>query len=166
MMAADIIYQEVQPSGSRPLRRFFLITAVFLLVSSAASFFLNKLSSPVITGLFTGSVICFIGALVSFLRMVTQVRTDGIYVRYFPFQPSFQKFSWSDILDVYPRSFDALTEYGGWGIRITPFGKAYIISGNQGIQIVFHDKKRLLISTRQPDELMSAIHTVRDRNML
>jgi len=162
-MATPLLYEEWQPSGNSRLRRLFMISAIFFLLSAISSFFFNKFSFQIIAAFFIISLICIIGTLVSYMRLVTQVRTDGIYVSYFPIQPSFRKFAWADILDVYPRRFDPLSEYGGWGIRYGPFGSAYILSGNEGIQIVFHDKKRLLISTTHSDELMAAIQTARGR---
>ena len=80
-------------------------------------------------------------------RLVTQIRADGIYVRFPPLQPSFQRYRWEDIKEAYIREYKPLAEYGGWGIRFGLGGRAYNVSGTIGLQLVFHNGSRVLIGT-------------------
>jgi hypothetical protein len=50
-----------------------------------------------------------------------------------------------------------LKEYGGWGIRMGRNNKAYNVSGNIGIQIIFNDESKLLIGTNEPEEIANVL---------
>lgn len=93
-------------------------------------------------------------------RLETKIQTDGIYVRFFPFHSSFKHYSWDKIDRSYVRQYSPLREYGGWGIRIGTAGKAFNISGNQGLQLEFSDHGRLLIGTNKPEELNAALNKI------
>ncbi len=91
-----------------------------------------------------------------YVKLVTDVRTDGVYLRFFPL--------WSrtvplrDIVSYEARQYRPLREYGGWGIRFSPHKKrAYNMSGNQGVELTLADGTRLLIGSQRPEELASAI---------
>lgn len=92
-------------------------------------------------------------------RLDTQIRKDGIYVRFFPFHFSFRYYSWQRISKAFIRTYNPVTEYGGWGIRFGIFGKgkAFNVSGNQGLQLEFDNSKKLLIGTNKPIELAEAL---------
>lgn len=93
-------------------------------------------------------------------RMITEVHPGVLRVRVYPFR--WAKILLSDITDAEPRRYSALREYGGWGIRTSlKNGRAYNASGNQGIQLVMSDGRRVLIGTREPAQLMSALLTAR-----
>jgi hypothetical protein len=94
-----------------------------------------------------------------FLRLDTQIKKDGVYVRFSPFQRRFKYYNWNQIKRSYVRKYNPITEYGGWGLRAGIFGsgKAFNISGNQGLQLEFFNDKKLLIGTKKPDELAKAI---------
>ncbi|MCE5187335.1 MAG: DUF6141 family protein [Planctomycetaceae bacterium] len=91
------------------------------------------------------------------LTLETQVRSDGLYVRMFPLHLHFKKFALDEINEYYARQYKPLMEYGGWGIRYGSHGKAYNVSGNRGLQLVFKSGKKLLIGSQKPDELVEAI---------
>lgn len=94
-------------------------------------------------------------------RLVTEVRDDGIYIRFFPFHRGFAGFLWKEI-----ESFEALTyrpvrDYGGWGIRFSSRGKAYNVSGNRGLQLALGGGRsgQVLIGTQHPEELAMAVES-------
>jgi hypothetical protein len=47
--------------------------------------------------------------------------------------------------------------YYGWGIRLTPHGMLYNISGSNAVEILFVDGARVRIGTDEPDLLRQAI---------
>lgn len=94
------------------------------------------------------------------LKLVTEVRYDGLYIRFFPLQFHSHKISYEEIKTYEIRTYSALKEYGGYGIRYGKNGKAYNISGNRGVQFEFLDGKRLLIGTQRPEELIQTLDTV------
>lgn len=56
-------------------------------------------------------------------KLQTVIKTDGIYVRFFPIHIAFRKYSWDKLSKVYVRTYSPLAEYGGWGLRLGLFGK-------------------------------------------
>jgi hypothetical protein len=93
-------------------------------------------------------------------KLETQVCSDGLYVRFFPLHIDFKKFAFEDISEYYAREYRPLLEYGGWGIRYGFSGKAYNVSGKEGLQIIFKTGKKLLIGSQKPRELVAAINMV------
>ena len=101
-----------------------------------------------------------IGLLIWVSRLETEVRHDGLYIRYFPFHAHFRRFGAGDLSEYHARKYRPLIEYGGWGIRCGWKGRAYNVSGNQGVQLVFRNGKRLLIGSAKPSELETAIRSM------
>lgn len=96
------------------------------------------------------------------LRLDTQIKKDGIYLRFFPFHLSFRHYTWDNISKSFVRQYNPITEYGGWGLRLGLFGKgrAFTVSGNKGLQLEFFDRKKLLIGTGKPDELTETLKKI------
>ncbi len=97
------------------------------------------------------------------IRLITEVRLDGIYIRFFPFHFSSKKIAFQDLQSFEVRTYNALREYGGWGIRYGPQGKAYNVGGNRGVQLVLTDGKRILIGSQKPEEFLAAIQAEHGR---
>ena len=91
------------------------------------------------------------------MRLVTEVRADGIYLGFFPF--SSQKIMYTTIVGHRVREYRPIREYGGWGVRFNRSGRAYTVSGNLGVQLELSNGKGLLIGTQDPDEFLRAIGT-------
>jgi len=70
-----------------------------------------------------------------FLKLITEVRYDGLYICYFPLQFSFRKISWTELKKYEVRTYHPIREYGGYGIRMGKHGKAYNVSGHKGVQL-------------------------------
>lgn len=62
-----------------------------------------------------------------------------------------------NIVRAYPRVYDPIREYGGWGIRMGLRGRAFNMRGNNGVQLVLRSGTRLLIGSQRPEELAEAI---------
>jgi hypothetical protein len=98
-----------------------------------------------------------LSVLLYLFRLDTEISQEGISARLFPIHRKFRRFAWRDLAKIEVRQYKPLSEYGGWGIRIGRNGKAWNISGNQGIQLEFKDRKRLLIGTQNPEEVKVAL---------
>lgn len=92
-------------------------------------------------------------------RLETHIKRDGIYVRFFPFHIQFKHYPWSLITKSYVRQYAAIKEYGGWGIRVGIFrkGKAYNVSGYNGLQLEISNKSKLLIGTNKPQQIIETL---------
>lgn len=91
------------------------------------------------------------------VRLETEVRDDGVHVRFAPFQRRFRSWRFQEIAQMAPRSYAPLKEFGGWGVRVAASGTAYTVSGRTGIQLVLRTGRRVLIGTQQPDRFMAAV---------
>jgi hypothetical protein len=93
------------------------------------------------------------------MKLETQVREDGIYVKFFPIHLRFKKYDWEILRKAYVRRYSPIYEYGGWGIRLGLFGSgnAYNISGNKGLQLEIIGKSKLLIGTQKPEALQEVL---------
>lgn len=91
------------------------------------------------------------------LRLVTEIRADGIYLRFIPFHLRWQRLPFEELESCAARPYRPIVEYGGWGIRYGFKGKAYNVSGNRGVQLVFKNGRRLLIGSQRADELAALI---------
>lgn len=54
-------------------------------------------------------------------------------------------------------SYRPVEDYGGYGIRLTKRGRAYIASGDRGVRITFAKGGKILIGSQRPEELERAI---------
>ena len=104
-----------------------------------------------------------IAMLYVFVRgsLVTEVRSSGLYIRYFPFHFRFQQISLDGIESCRAVTYKPIREYGGWGIRSGRGKKAYNVSGNTGVEIVYKNGTQLLIGSRKHGQLESAIDSIR-----
>ena len=100
------------------------------------------------------------------LKLETEIRKDGIYVRFFPFHFSNRFYPLENISKSFVRQYNPILEYGGWGVRFgfAGKGKAFNVSGNQGLQLEFTDQKKLLIGTNKPEELENLLMQIRHLN--
>ena len=93
------------------------------------------------------------------LALTVEVKTDGIYYRFYPIQFSFRHIEWNGLSCAQSVTYRPLAEYGGWGIRYGRNGMAYNVSGSEGVMLIKKDGKQLLLGSQRSDELAMAIHT-------
>lgn len=100
------------------------------------------------------------------LKLITEIRQDGVYFLFFPFHFSFKKLPFKDIQSYEVRTYNPIRDYGGWGIRYGLTGKAYTTSGNQGILLKFTEGekiKTIMIGSKMPEKLSQAIRKAIER---
>lgn len=95
--------------------------------------------------------------LISRSRFEFMVNEYGISYRYWPFS-RLKTISWTQIDSAYLRKYDALGEYGGWGVKgrlwFKRKDKAYIFNDkNIGLQLEMNNGQRLLFSVSKNEEL-------------
>ena len=101
-----------------------------------------------------------------YARLITEVRSDGLHLRFVPFHLRGINIPFKSIATVEACKYNPIKEYGGWGIRRGPKGKAYNVIGNLGVKLDFVDGKRLLIGSQNPEELAQAISQMRDSDIV
>lgn len=105
----------------------------------------------IIAGIVT--LISVIGLTILFytMKLVVEIRKDGVYYRYPPMIQKFQKIDKDEIEQVEVREYKPITEYGGWGIKQSSkkFGKAYNVKGKIGLQLYLKNGKKVLFGSQR-----------------
>jgi hypothetical protein len=95
-----------------------------------------------------------------FVRLVTEVRTGGVFVRIWPFP--FKHIRLDGTTSIRSVTYRPLRDYGGWGYRIKlGTGKrALNARGDRGVLIEYAGGRSMLIGSQTPDRLLRAIETL------
>ncbi|WP_336000234.1 DUF6141 family protein [Halorientalis halophila] len=104
--------------------------------------------------------VVIMGAVYGFmwsLRLVSEVRDDGLYIRFAPLHRSFRRVPWTAIEFVEATTYRPLRDYGGWGIRWRPGAIAYNVRGSRGVFLTRPGDRDLLVGSQRPEELATAI---------
>jgi hypothetical protein len=110
--------------------------------------------------------VALIAIMFLFMKLKTRIDENGIQYQFSPFRLKYELLTWEDISKVYLRKYDAISEYGGWGIKFSFFGrksKSYTAKGNIGLQIELKNGNKVLIGTQKKDELQRAIDNYKSR---
>ena len=94
------------------------------------------------------------------LKLIIEVRSDGLYVRLFPFHIQYKQYLFKEISNYETLTYSPLKRFGGLGIRFNNKGEtAYNLNGKKGIELRLKHNK-VVIGTQKPDELNKAIDSV------
>jgi hypothetical protein len=158
----DSIFREQQKFSPWLRTGVFFSVAITVAVLAFAEARQGMIGQPSsILSLLAGILLMLaITALFWNLRLETEVRADGLYVRFFPFHLRYKKFTPQELSEHYARQYRPLLEYGGWGIKYGRKGWAYNVSGNMGVQLVFKNGKKLLIGSQKAQELAEAMNSI------
>jgi hypothetical protein len=131
------------------------VTGILIQLVGGVDFGDNPMSDA---ALIISSVLSILLTVLFFtFRLETEISTNGISVRFFPFHVKAKYFSWDIIKLSFIRKYSPILEYGGWGLRGVSSDKAFNVSGNMGLQIGFNDGKKLLIGTRKAREIETVL---------
>ncbi len=90
------------------------------------------------------------------IRLVTEVRPGELAVAMQGLWRE-RRISLDTIKSANVITYDPARDYGGYGIRTTRRGKAYIAGGNLGVRLKLDNGGTVVIGSSRPDELMAAI---------
>lgn len=96
-----------------------------------------------------------VALLFAFARLETEVRADGILVRFHGLWPT--RRIPLDSIDTYAARHYSIWDSGGWGVHLGLAGMTYNVSGNDGVQLRLKNGSRVLVGTQRPAEFVSAI---------
>lgn len=103
------------------------------------------------------AIVGVVAGLLYSLRLQTEVRDDGIYLKMWPLHWSFRQISWSEIERYEAEQYGPLGEFGGWGIRWAPGKMAYNVRGNQGVRIERMNGRTVVVGSQSVEEFVGAI---------
>lgn len=158
---SEIIFEEIQQFTKARVREFIKILMGIVFIALIISLALEKGRMTDYNRL----LIIFLPILLvaNFIlgsKLITQIRTDGIYVRFPPWQSKFSQYNWVDIAEVFVKDYKPMQEFMGWGIRYAPGKIGFIVSGNSCIEIVFKNGNRVLITSQRPGEVNEVLRRI------
>lgn len=160
----EVIFREVQRPNQFWLRVVILLSAIYIWYWFIQQIILDRPfgDNPApdkITILFWTIFGVLLPTLTfGIIKLVTEVRKDGLYIRFFPFHIKYKQFSFTNIQDYESINYSSLKRFGGWGIRVNFKGeRVYNISGNEGIVLKLKHEEIVIIGTKNPQELKEAL---------
>lgn len=167
MISSDkIIYREVQ----RPKQLW-----VFILISLNILFMWYWFIKQIILGVPVGNnsasdtftIVFWIifGVIIPFIyfilvKLIIEVRYDGLYIKFQPFHFKFQHFPTKYILRYEAITYSPLKRFGGWGIRYNSKNEtAYNMIGNKGIELKVKNDV-FVVGSQNPEELKESLDLI------
>jgi len=153
-----ILFEEVQRSGRLKHKWFYGIVALIFGLVLVLGYLSSRSNHGFTAFLWAGLVIFIFLQIFSLygFELVTQIRDDGIYVRFTPYQPSFERFAWEDIEEIHIRKFNPFKEYG-YGVRLTANGRGYTVPGDTGVYLVMRNQPPVMISTKCAEQIIETL---------
>ena len=153
-------------------QRFTQTWVIILLVISGLipvliifmSYLKNKEEQDLSNIFVTISITMLVSAVIFLFKLTTRIDQKGIHYQFFPFHLKFRSIKWNEIEKAYVRKYDAITEYGGWGLKGGFFwkkskGVAINVSGDIGIQLALKNGKKILIGTQLKEQANQVLET-------
>ena len=111
------------------------------------------------SGLLLFSVVIGLGLPLLFfnIKLKTRVSDKGLHYRFFPIHLREHLLSFDEIESCKARKYAPLKEFGGWGVRWGFEGKAYNVSGEEGLQLVLKNDLKILFGSQQAKALEKAM---------
>jgi len=89
----------------------------------------------------------------SMLRLEIKVTPENLVYRYWPLHVVNRTISRSSIRSAEAATYRPLRDFGGWGIRRGSLGKAYTISGKEGVWVTQTDGTAFLLGSQDATSL-------------
>lgn len=114
------------------------------------------------------SVIIIASCIIFLFKLQTRIDENGIHYKFFPFHIKYKHLKWNEIDEAYVRKYDALSEYGGWGLKGGALwkkskGVAINVFGDIGIQLILKNGKKLLIGTQKEHDAKTILATYKTK---
>lgn len=155
----------IESQQFRQLWVWGLLLLVLAAVSGGAFVAVKQQAAPTWSKALLGVATLLVLAVITLIyvaELKTEVKPDGLYVRFFPFHLSAVRIAPEELKAAEAMEYQPMRDYGGWGIRWSSAGKAYNIGGNRGVKLTFRDPKRkpLLIGSNHAEQLAAAIKSL------
>ena len=114
----------------------------------------------------TLSIIIVATSFIFLFKLKTRIDEKGIHYQFFPFHRKLKLILWTEIKSANIRKYDALSEYGGWGLKggfSRKRGRAINVKGDIGIQLELKNSKKLLIGTQKGTEVNQVLKTYQNK---
>jgi len=162
------IFKEEQRFGQLWIILLILISTLVALGVVIGVYLKNPDSFSVIELMLIISLTILLSRFIFFFKLITRIDEEGIHYKFFPFHLRFRVKKWNEINKAYVRTYNAFSEYGGWGIKGGTFwnkskGIAINVSGDIGIQLELKNGKKILIGTQKKDQAERILATYKTK---
>lgn len=142
---------------------YLVIGMAALLIGGVILAFTTQIEDEGLVGLIIAAIVAIgVVALLSNAKLLVSVDHQAIYYRFPPFISIEKRITKDNIKEMYVRKYRPIWEYGGHGPRFRfRSGRSVSVNGNQGLQLVLSNGKRLLIGTQKPEALKHAIQRLK-----
>jgi len=114
-----------------------------------------------ITGLSGVVIIILVALFFTNLKLKTRIDERGVYYQYYPLHFSYKLIEWNTISKCHIRNYNAILEYGGWGLKFSfkkLKGKSFTTKGDIGLQLELNSGRKILIGTQKKEELQRVLN--------
>lgn len=92
------------------------------------------------------------------MKLEVWIDQAGIHYRFFPMIRKERIITFAEIKKYEIRKYSPIIDYGGWGTKKSlRWGKAYNVSGDNGLQLYLNNGKKVLFGTQKPQAMIYAI---------
>lgn len=96
-------------------------------------------------------------ALIASVRLVTEVRLDGLYFGMLPFQRALFMVGPKQLKAFEMRAFKSVAELRIWKDKTLERGNILTVSGNYGVHLEMNTGENWFVGSQRPDQLLQAI---------
>jgi hypothetical protein len=93
--------------------------------------------------------------LIFTVKLVMEIKDKAVYYQFRPFKVN--SINFSDLLSWEVKSIKPIFGFGGFGLRITPKSKAYIINGKNALILKPKKGKQIVIDTINPEGVKASM---------
>ena len=161
----DILYREVQRLVKLWIIGVFLVASIFWWgFIQQVIFGIPFEDKPMGNGMLMFTWLLF-GILFPWgafkMKLVTEVRREGLFIRFVPFHFRYKKFRGKNIQLIKSITYSLIERFDGWGIRINFEGeRAYNMGGNQGVELRLSSGSIVVIGSQKPYEFEKALFII------
>ena len=141
-----------------------LISAIMPLVLVFNEYYANKESFSFAEMILVIGLVLVAPCIIFVFKLYTRIDEVGIHYKFFPIHLKYKTIKWNEVAVAYVRKYDAISEFGGWGLKggwlwKASKGTAINVSGDIGIQLELKNGKKLLIGTQLKNESEMVLQT-------
>lgn len=162
------IFNEEQRFTQTWLISLMAIQAIIGIIVISNEFF--ESSRRDVTSFIIGLIVIIVATSFIFLfKLKTRIDELGIHYQFFPFHFKLKTIFWNQMETAKIRTYDAFSEYGGYGLKGGFFwkkdkGRAINVSGDIGIQLTLKTGKKILIGTLKGNDAAAVLNRYFNKN--
>lgn len=131
----------------------FMMIALFTLPTLLIT---DREEFPIVL-LVVGGTLLLTGLLLFFLKQTIRIDKEGVHFKQTPIHRTYRTIKWADIQSWKVNKISALSDFGGWGYRLTSKKTGYIIAGDYGLELKTDAKRLTVLSIKNKEEVEQAM---------